>query len=180
MHVLSVAILVIGGIAVTARYLRRRSRSAARHTPSIARPFFREEDRDALLPSAEERSEIRRVLSENFEPGSWVMFEFGTVVYAAGVTAEELEANAKRKLQDFGAVIVGTRTADFNASRLADGAIVVASRDPDIANILIYESGQEWTDAEQTVAGMIARGRRDADTRFLSVADREISRITDE
>ena len=45
---------------------------------------------------------IRRVLEENFEPGSWIMFEFGTVIYAADVTAEELEASAKRKLQDFG------------------------------------------------------------------------------
>jgi hypothetical protein len=109
------------------------------------------------------------------ENKSWVLFEHGTCLILMQ-PEEDLAAQARRIMAEWGPVAVGTPSADFNTLKLIDQpGWVVSGHHPDMLN---YVSPAELSseDAPSYIVGLIGRGHRDEDARLLHIVHIEDKR----
>ena len=101
---------------------------------------------------------------------SWVLFEQGTCVILMQPENErnDLAAQATALLREFGAVRVGTSSADFNVVTLLDDkGWVVTCHHPDILNFVFPDEGDDDNDLP---IGLLGRSLRAMDAEYLRVA----------
>ena len=107
------------------------------------------------------------------ENKSWVLFEQGTCVILMQPETD-LAAQAVALLREFGAVQVGTPSADFNViTLLNDSGWVVTGHHPDILNFVFADEGD---DDNHVPIGLLGRSLRAIDAEYLRVVHIEDKR----
>ncbi|RKW31095.1 MAG: hypothetical protein D8B42_04610 [Kingella sp. (in: b-proteobacteria)] len=107
------------------------------------------------------------------ENKSWVLFEQGTCVILMQPETD-LAAQAVALLREFGAVQVGTPSADFNViTLLNDSGWVVTGHHPDILNFVFADEGN---DGNHVPIGLLGRSLRAMDAEYLRVVHIEDKR----
>ncbi|MDO4878515.1 MAG: hypothetical protein Q3966_04360 [Neisseria sp.] len=96
----------------------------------------------------------------------WVLFEHGTCVILMQ-PAEDLAAQAQELMREWGGVAVGTPSADFGVTELANNAgWVVTGHHNNILNFVFPDEGR---DKEEFAIGLIGRSYRAADADGLKI-----------
>ena len=107
------------------------------------------------------------------ENKSWVLFEQGTCVILMQPETD-LAAQAVALLREFGAVRVGTSSADFNVVTLLDDkGWVVTCHHPNILNFVFPDEGDDDNDLP---IGLLGRSLRAIDAEYLRVVHIEDKR----
>lgn len=103
---------------------------------------------------------------------SWVLFEQGTCVILMQPETD-LAAQATALLREFGAVRVGTPSADFNVVTLLDDrGWVVTCHHPDILNFVFPDEGDDDNDLPIGLLGRSCCAADADDLRVVHIEDK--------
>ena len=109
------------------------------------------------------------------EGKSWVLFSHGTCVILTGQTTD-LEQQATQLLREWGPVVVGTPSADFDVIELRDDpGWVVTCHHPDILTYVGRDEFEGPTPPDDIFIGLAGRSRRGQDADELQVVHIEVA-----